>query len=230
MMRDDVITKLKELEDAGVISRVDEPTEWISSQVALRKPNGTVRLCIDPKDLNRAIIRNHYPIPTLEDVLPKLTKAKCFSLLDAKDGFFQVKLAEQSRKLTTFWTPLGRYCWNRLPFGLSSSGEEYQRRLHMVLDGLDGVEVIADDILVYGVGENENEARVDHDRKLLELMERIRKKGVKINKEKMKLHLTEIKYMGHVLTTEGVKPDPAKVQGLKDMPEPRDTSEVKGRS
>ena len=196
MMRDDVITKLKELENAGVISRVDEPTEWISSQVALRKPNGTVRLCIDPKDLNRAIIRNYYPIPTLEDVLPKLTKAKCFSLLDAKDGFFQVKLAEQSRKLTTFWTPLGRYCWNRLPFGLSSSGEEYQRRLHMVLDGLDGVEVIADDILVYGVGENE--ARVDHDRKLLELMERIREKGVKINKEKMKLHLTEIKYMGYM--------------------------------
>ena len=97
----------------------------------------------------------------------------------------------------------------------------------MVLDGLGGVEVIADDILVYGVGENENEARVDHDRKLLELMERIREKGVKINKEKMKLHLTEIKYMGHVLTSEGVKPDPAKVQGLKDMPEPRDTSEVK---
>ena len=66
----------------------------------------------------------------------------------------------------------------------------------MVLDGLDGVEVIADDILVYGVGENE--ARVDHDRKLLELMERIREKGVKINKEKMKLHLTEIKYMGYM--------------------------------
>ena len=97
----------------------------------------------------------------------------------------------------------------------------------MVLDGLEGVEVIADDILVYGVGESETEARADHDRKLLELMERIREKGVKINKEKMKLHLTEIKYMGHLLTTEGIKPDPAKVQGLKDMPEPSDTSEVK---
>ena len=227
MMKDDVIKKLRDLEKAGVVSKVDEPTEWISSQVALRKPNGTIRLCIDPKDLNRAIIRNHYPIPTLEDVLPQLSRAKCFSLLDAKDGFFQVKLAEGSRKLTTFWTPLGRYCWNRLPFGLSSSGEEYQRRLHMVLDGLEGVEVIADDILVYGVGESETEARADHDRKLLELMERIREKGVKINKEKMKLHLTEIKYMGHLLTTEGIKPDPAKVQGLKDMPEPSDTSEVK---
>ena len=108
MMRDDVIKKIKDLEEAGVLSRIDKPTDWISSQVALRKPNGSIRLCIDPKDLNKAIIRNHYPIPTLEDVLPKLTKAKCFSLLDAKDGFLQVKLADSCRELTTFWTPLGR--------------------------------------------------------------------------------------------------------------------------
>ena len=87
----------------------------------------------------------------------------------------------------------------------------------MVLDGLDGVEVIADDIMVYGVDENEKKARVDHDRK--------REKRVKINKEKMKMNLTELKHMGHATTTEGVKAYPAKVQGLKDMP--RDTSEVK---
>ena len=80
----------------------------------------------------------------------------------------------------------------------------------MVLDGLDGVEVIADDIMAYGVGENEKEARVDHDRK--------REKRVKINKEKMKMNLTELKYMGHATTTKGVKAYPVKVQGLKDMP------------
>ena len=153
MLKDDVIVKLKQLEEQGVISRIDEPTPWISSLVSLRKPKGTIRPCLDPKDLNRAIIRNHYQVPTIEDVLPKLNRAKCFSLLDAKDGFLQVKLTENSRKLTTFWTPLGRYCWNRLPFGLSSSPEEYQRRLHTVLDGLEGTEVIADDILVYGIGD-----------------------------------------------------------------------------
>ena len=227
MLKEDVIKKIKELEAAGVVSRVDEPTDWISSLVAFRKPNGKIRPCLDPKDLNKAIIRNHYPIPTLEDVLPKLTEAKCFSLLDAKDGFLQVKLAEKSRRLTTFWTPLGRYCWNRLPFGLSSAPEEYQRRLHMVLDGLDGTEVIADDILVYGVGKTTDEARRDHDEKLVRLMERLREKGVKINREKMKLHLSEIKYMGHVLTTDGIKPDPAKIQGLRDLPHPKDKHDVK---
>ena len=227
MLRADIINKIKELETAGVVSRVDEPTDWISSLVAFRKPNGKIRPCLDPKDLNRAIVRNHYPIPTLDDVLPKLTKAKCFSLLDAKDGFLQVKLAEKSRKLTTFWTPLGRYCWNRLPFGLSSAPEEYQRRLHMVLDGLEGTEVIADDILVYGVGETVAEARQDHDDKIVKVLDRLKEKLVKINRDKMKMHLTEIKYMGHLLTAEGIKPDPAKIQGLRNIPYPKDKQDVK---
>ena len=78
MLKDDVIVKLKQLEEQGVISRVDKPTPWISSLVSLRKPNGTIRPCLDPKDLNRAIIRNHYQIPTIEDVLPKLNRGKCF--------------------------------------------------------------------------------------------------------------------------------------------------------
>ena len=215
------------METAGVIARVDKPADWISSLVAFRKPNGSIRPCLDPKDLNRAIIRNHYPIPTLEDVLPKLTKAKCFSLLDAKDGFLQVKLAEKSRKLTTFWTPLGRMCWNRLPFGLSSSPEEYQRRLHMILDGLEGTEVIADDILVYGVGETEEEARLNHDDNLIKLLDRVQAKEVKINKDKMKLHLNEIKYMGHLLTTAGVKPDPEKVKSIREMQIPTNKTEIK---
>ena len=227
MMRDDVIKKVKELEAAGILSKVEDPTDWISSQVAVRKPNGTIRLCLDPKDLNKAIVRNHYQIPTLDDVLPRLAKAKCFSLLDAKDGFWQVKLAESSKKLTTFWTPLGRYCWNRLPFGLSSSPEEYQRRLHMVLDGLKGVEVIADDILVFGVGEDSEEARKDHDNNLVTLLERVLKVGVKINRQKMKLHLSEVKYMGHVLTAEGVKADPDKVQGIKDLRDPESAEDVR---
>jgi hypothetical protein len=96
-LKEDVIAKLKQLEEHGVISRVEEPTPWISSLVALRKPNGSIRPCLDPKDLNKAIIRNHYQIPTIEDVLPKLTKAKCFSLLDAKDGFLQVKCRRTQR-------------------------------------------------------------------------------------------------------------------------------------
>lgn len=173
MMREYIVKKVKELEAAGILFRIEEPTYWILLQVAARKPNRSIRLCLDPKDLNQAIIQNHYRIPTLEDVLPRLAKAKCFSLLYAKDGFWQVKLAPESRKLTAFWTPLGRYCWNRLSFGLSSSPEEYQRRLHIILDEFNGVEVIADEILVF--------AQCDHDLNLRALLDRIKKMEVKIN-------------------------------------------------
>jgi hypothetical protein len=227
MIKEDVITKIRQLESAGVVSRVDIPTSWISSLVAVRKQNKQVRICLDPKDLNRAIRRNKYPIPTIEDVLPKLEKAKCFSLLDAKDGFLQIELSQRSRLLTTFWTPIGRYCWNRMPFGLSSAPEEFQRRLHQALDGLTGIEVIADDILVYGCGDSTEEGAADHDRNLLALMERLKDRGIKINKDKMKLHLSEIKYMGHILTPDGVKPDPEKVQGIRDLPYPKDKQGVK---
>ena len=78
MMRDDIVQKVKKLEAAGIMSKVEYPTDWISSQVAIWKPNGTVRLCLDFEDFNKAIVRNHYQIPTPNDVLPRLAKAKFF--------------------------------------------------------------------------------------------------------------------------------------------------------
>ena len=91
-------------------------------------------------------------MPTFEGILPTLAKAKLFTVLDAKDGFYQVKLDEASSRLTTFWTPFGRYRYVRMPFGISSAPEKFQCRIHTVLQGLPGVEVIADDILMYGRG------------------------------------------------------------------------------
>ena len=94
--------------------------------VAVKKPN-KLRLCIDLANLNVAIKRNHYPTPTIDDVMPKLTKARVFSVADAKDGFLQVRLDEKSSYLTTFYTPFGLYRWLRMPFGIKSAPEEFQR-------------------------------------------------------------------------------------------------------
>ena len=112
-----------------------------------------------------------------------------FSRLDAKDGFLQIRLSEQSSNLTTFWGPDGRYRWIRMPFGLSSAPEEFQRRLQGALHGIQGVVVVADDILVFGKGETEEEARGDHDKALLQLLRRAREQHLKFNKDKMRLHL-----------------------------------------
>ena len=105
---------------------------------------------MDLKKLNINIQHERFVLPTLEDVTSKLLEAKVFSCLDAASGFYQIPLAEESQELTTFITPSGRYCFRRLPFGITSAPEIFMRKMKEVLEGLDGVFVYMDDILVYG--------------------------------------------------------------------------------
>ncbi|PIK55356.1 hypothetical protein BSL78_07726 [Apostichopus japonicus] len=116
-------------------------------------------------------------MPTLEDILPDLSKAQVFSVFDAKHGFWHVKLDNESSLLTTFNTPFGRYRWLRLPFGLNAAPEEFQRRQHQALEGLPGVKCIVDDVIVYGEGPTKEAAIRDHDQKVRNLMDRCREKN-----------------------------------------------------
>lgn len=122
--------------------------------VVTEKKDVNLRICLDPKDLNSSIKRSHYPMPRLDDITSNLHGAKGFSTFDAKTGYWQIPipLTEKSSELTTFNTPFGRYKWLRLPFGWSVASEEFQRRMIHNLQGLYGVHVIADDILVVGRG------------------------------------------------------------------------------
>ena len=152
-----------------------------------------VRICLDPRDLNKAIRRSHFNMPVLEDILPSLKGARVFSLLDVKDGFMHVKLSQRSSFLTTFWGPKGRFRWLRMPFGISSAPEEFQRRLQAALHGIEGVAVVADEFLVFGGGgETDEKARQRHDEALVQLLMRARKCNIKFNKEKMRLHMSEL--------------------------------------
>ncbi|XP_064614576.1 uncharacterized protein LOC135478234 [Liolophura sinensis] len=178
-LRDKLKSELQRLTDLNIIAPVTDPTPWVSSMVLVSKPN-KLRICIDPKDLNQAIRRSHHPIPTIEDILPELTKAKIFSTLDAKNGFWHVELDEESSYLTTFNTPFGWYRWCRLPFGISSAPEVFELRQEQALEGLKCVKSIHDDILLYGEGDTYEEASRDHDRNLENLMERCREKNTQI--------------------------------------------------
>ena len=153
--------KIRDLEQAGVIQKVTEPTPWINSMVVVHKPN-KLRVCLDPMDLNKDIKRNHYPTPTINELSPNLANSKTFSAVDAKDGFLQVVLDSKSSFLTTFWTPFGRYRWLRMPFGIKSAPEEFQRRLNECLEGLENISVIADDILIHSTGDTPEEAEASH--------------------------------------------------------------------
>ena len=216
--------ELERLEDLGILARVTEPTPWVSSMVLVRKPNGKLRICIDPKDINKILKRSHYPMPTIEQLLPELNRAKVFSTLDVKNRFWHVELDADSSKLTTFNTPFGRFRWCRLPFGLSSAPEEFQRRQHQAVEGLPGVNSIHDDILVFGEGNTVGEASLNHDRNLHALLQRCRERNITLNQEKVQLRRTKVPFMGHLITSEGLKPDPEKVRTMQEMPKPTDAA------
>ena len=133
---------------------------------------------------------------------------------------------EPSSYLTTFQTPLGRYRWLRLPFGLAVSSEIFQKRLNAALEGLKGVVCVADDILVYGSGNTDEEANADHDRKVCSLLERCRKKGIKLNACKTDLRKSEISFLGHKVSKHGLKPDPDKVASIVNMKPPQNVVEI----
>ena len=217
---------LDDLEAKGVIEKVERPTEWVNSVVIARKANGKLRLCLDPKPLNKALKRCHFPMPVIEDILPELGKAKVFTKVDCKDGYWQIKLTEDSSLLTTFATPFGRYKWNRMPFGISPASEIFQLRLHEAVEGLEGTYAIANDILVAGTGDTMKDAIADHDDKIGKLLRRCQERNIKLNKQKVVLKQTEVPYIGHLLTSEGVKADPSKVEAVLNMERPTDVTGV----
>ena len=109
-----------------VIEKVSEPTEWVNSLVVVEKPNKKVRYCLDQRDLNKSILREHYPMKTVEEVAAKVDNAKVYRVLDASNGYWQIKLSKDSQKYSTFNSPFGRYKYLRLPFGIKSSSEVFQ--------------------------------------------------------------------------------------------------------
>jgi len=225
-LRPRIKSKLDELVERQVIVPVTEPTKWVSIMLAVIKPN-KIRICIDPRDLNRAIRREHYQLPTIEEVTTRLAGAKKFTVCDAKDGFHQIQLDEESSFLTTFNTPFGRYRWTRLPFGISSAPEVWQRRMHEFVEGLEGVEVIADDFLIVGSGNADEEVNATLDRNERAFLKKCREWNLKLNRDKLKRAEPTVAFMGHVFTAEGLKPDPAKVEAILEMPPPTDVKGVK---
>ena len=225
-LRAKVKETLENLEKQEIVTPVTKPTPWISSMVTVPKKNGKLRICLDPRDLNRAIQREHYPLPTIEDIATRLHGAKVFTKLDVRNGFWHVALDEESSYLTTFHTPFGRFRWRRLPFGVSSAPEVFQRKMHELVEGLSGIEVVADDFIVVGCGNTGEEANRDHDKVLMMFLNRCKEQGVKLNTDKLNLRQKEVPFIGHVATDKGLRVDPAKVRAISEMPAPTDKAGV----
>ncbi|KAL5017321.1 hypothetical protein ScPMuIL_006910 [Solemya velum] len=219
-LREQIKSELDRMQNMGVINRVEEPTEWVSSLAYSKKKDGSLRICLDPKHLNRALKRPHHKIPTLEEINHRFNGAKYFSKLDAKSGYWSVKLHPDSQLLTTFQTPFGRFCFTRLPFGLSVSQDIFQAKMDEILDGLEGVTGIADDIGVAGDTEEK------HDQNLIALMERSVKHGLVLNHSKCSIKVPSMEFFGQIYSDQGIKPDPAKIEDLADMKVPESKQEL----
>ena len=151
MLRNKLKEELNRMEADKVIIKVDEPTEWVHNSIIVEKPNGKLRICLDPRELNKYLYlkREHYQLPSWEDIASRLTGAKYFSKQDVNKGNWQITLDEESSMLTTFNTPFGRYRFLRMPFGIHSAQVVFHKRVNQHFEDTEGVETDIDDILVY---------------------------------------------------------------------------------
>ena len=208
--------KLNQMEKAGIIKAVDKPTEWVNSLVIAEKKDRSLQVCLDPKSLNENIKRETFQIPTFQDIVTRLGGTKIFTILDQKDSYWQVELDDASAELCTFGTPFGRYMFKRMPFGISSASEIQQKKTYQVFGDIQGVHIVADDMLI--AAENEQE----HDAILTKVLERAREEGVKFNLKKTQPKREEVLYMGVRVGADGLKPDEAKKSVIVEMPNPVD--------
>ncbi|XP_024880926.1 uncharacterized protein K02A2.6-like [Temnothorax curvispinosus] len=191
--------------------------------VAVLKANKKdVRICIDYTELNKCVVRNRHIMPSVEKNLAQLEEARWFSLLDANKGYHQVPLCKCCRHVTTFITPFGRYCSDRLPMGLCPSAEHFQESMSTVLDGLQNVVNLSDDVLVHG------RTLEEHDKCLRAVLQRLSESGLTLNKDKCVFRQKRVRFLGYIVSAdEGVQPDPEKVKAITSMKRPTNTTEVK---
>ena len=221
--------EVERLVKIDVLEKVTEPTESVNSFVIVEKvidssnahsPNHvikkSIRLCIDPKDLNEALEREPYYSRTIDELISIFAGAKVFTIVDMDKGYWQVVLHPESRKLTCMAFDIGRYQFKRLPMGSKVPSDIFQRMLDSVYIGLPGVTGIADDMVIFGRNEEE------HDRNLILFLETTRKNGLVLNKRKLQFKKEEVSFFGHRWNSTGISPDPKKTESILKMQFPPD--------
>ena len=219
-MRPLVCEKLDEFLEQGIIVPVEEPTDWVSSLAYSWKANGKLRVCLDPRDVNKAIKRDHYKIPTIEEITHQLAGSKKFTKVDGTSSYLCIVLDYESSLLTTFNTPWGRYRFVRLPWGLTCAQDIFQWMMEQILECCEGAIGIADDVIIHGKDDE------DHDRNLHRFMRIAREHGLVFNGDKCEVKKDSVTFFGTVYDADGAHPDPKKVDAVHQMPSPETPSRL----
>jgi len=218
----DVQVELNKLVKHNIISKVVEPKEWASNLVIIRKPDKTLRLCINPSELNKSLKRENYLIPTFEEIRSKLINKKIFTILDKKKDFGMSNLIVNHQIYETFSTPFGYFKFNRLPFGIATAPQIFIKLNQKYFGHIDNENIIIyfDDIMIATTDE------ATHNKVLKKLVDRTKSLSIKFNKDKLQFKKTEIKYVGHIFNEHGVSPDPDQIKTIVELKEPTSKIEL----
>lgn len=217
---DKLKSTLLTMNDQDIIERVSEPTEWVSNITLVEKADGSLRVCLDPQRLNKAIKIPKYTIPKPDDILVKLAHKKFFTVLDLKSGFWHLALDKESSRLMTFNSPLGRFCFKRLCFGINCAPEIFMAEMMRIFGDLDNVSPYFDDIIIA------TETEKEHDETLQRVCQRARDFNVRFNLQKLQYKQTSVQYLGLLITDKGMQPAQKHVRAVAEMPTPKDKAAV----
>uniref|UniRef100_A0A0C9RDU3 Pol_3 protein n=1 Tax=Fopius arisanus TaxID=64838 RepID=A0A0C9RDU3_9HYME len=223
---EEIKTQVRKMLSQGIIGPSESPYNsplWIVPKKADSKGNKRWRLVIDFRELNKKTIGDSYPLPDISEILDKLGGAKYFSVFDLANGFHQITMDPEDREKTAFTSPDGHFEYLKMPFGLKNAPAVFQRMMNHILYGLTGTElyVYLDDIVVYAQDLNQHYERINR------LFKRLKRQGVTLQPDKCRFLCKEVGYLGHLITENGVIPDPVKIQSLKNMPRPRNAKGVR---
>ena len=209
----------------GIIEPSMSP--WSSSIVLVKKKttDGSIkyRFCVDYRSLNAVTKPDAYPIPNITDTLDSLGTSRIFSVLDMASGYHQIEVQEEDREKTAFSCHMGHYQFTKLPFGVNNGPATYQRCMDFILTGLKGIDCLAylDDVICYSATMEE------HAEKLERIFQRLDQANFMIQPSKCVFGTDTVEYLGHIVTKDGVRPDPRKIQAVRNYPTPRSVKEVR---
>ena len=206
--------EIETLTKMGLIEPADG--EWASRLVMVTKKDGSTRVCVDFRAVNKLCKMDAYPSPSVEGTLDQLSGACWFTSFDAEKGYYQVAMTERAKEVSAFRCPFGYFRFTKMPFGMKNAGATFQRMMDMVLRGLSWkcCMVFVDDVVVYSRSWEEHLRDVDL------VLTKFREFGITLNLKKCMLALNQLPFLGHIISPQGISPDPAKVKAVKDFIRP----------
>ncbi|XP_055716586.1 uncharacterized protein K02A2.6-like isoform X1 [Phlebotomus papatasi] len=218
-LEEKVNEELTRLEGGGIIVPVQH-ADWASPLVIIPKGD-SIRMCVDFKvTINRFILKEHYPLPNVEDLLAKVSGGRWFSKIDLKNAYLQLSVDENSQQFLTINTPRGLFKYTRLPFGVSTAPAQFQNVMEHILKDEKGVLCYLDDIIIMGEDFNQCLRRTES------VLKALNDYNVKINTEKCEWFKEKIDFLGQLISQDGIRPNPEKLTALKDAPRPKDLKEL----